>query len=41
MRGLSLKELAGDRRLVIIDKISPTPQAYPRRPGMPKKRPIT
>jgi 16S rRNA (guanine527-N7)-methyltransferase len=41
VKTVDLKELAGDRRLVIIDKVSLTPQAYPRRPGMPKKRPIT
>ena len=41
VKPVDLKELAGGRRLVIIDKVSPTPQAYPRRPGMPKKRPIT
>ena len=30
-----------DRRcLVIIDKISPSPIAYPRRPGVPTKRPL-
>ena len=35
-------ELEGldERYLVIIDKIYPTPEEYPRRPGMPKRRPI-
>lgn len=28
------------RYLLIIDKISPTPDKYPRRPGMPRRRPI-
>lgn len=28
------------RSLVIIEKISPTPEKYPRRPGMAKKRPL-
>lgn len=28
------------RVLVIIDKVSPTPPAYPRRPGIPAKRPL-
>jgi 16S rRNA (guanine527-N7)-methyltransferase len=37
---IDLKELSDGRRLVIIDKISPTPKAYPRRAGMPRKRPI-
>jgi 16S rRNA (guanine527-N7)-methyltransferase len=40
IKAVDLKELAGGRRLVIIDKVSPTPEAYPRRPGMPAKRPI-
>jgi 16S rRNA (guanine527-N7)-methyltransferase len=39
VKPVDLKELV-DRRLVIIDKVSPTPVAYPRRPGMPRKRPI-
>ena len=37
-------ELAGlpeDRSLVVIEKVSPTPEAYPRRPGMPRKRPLS
>lgn len=37
-------ELAGlpeDRSLVIIEKVSPTPEAYPRRPGLPRKRPLS
>ena len=29
-----------DHRLVVIDKIAPTPIAYPRRPGIPAKRPL-
>lgn len=41
VKAIDLKELSRDRRLVIIDKVSATPQAYPRRPGMPHKRPIT
>lgn len=28
------------RALVVVDKVSPTPSAYPRRPGMPAKRPL-
>lgn len=27
--------------LIVIHKIQPTPLAYPRRPGMPNKRPLT
>ncbi|MDD2282538.1 MAG: 16S rRNA (guanine(527)-N(7))-methyltransferase RsmG [Eubacteriales bacterium] len=31
----------GDQRsLVVIDKIRPTPSVYPRRPGMPAKKPL-
>ncbi len=28
------------RQLVVIDKVSPTPAIYPRRAGMPEKRPL-
>ncbi len=28
------------RSLVLIDKVSPTPSKYPRRPGMAKKKPL-
>ncbi|MFZ7104852.1 MAG: 16S rRNA (guanine(527)-N(7))-methyltransferase RsmG [Peptococcaceae bacterium] len=28
------------RCLVVIDKVKPTPEKYPRRPGMPEKRPL-
>jgi len=38
---VELEELPDERQLVIIDKVSPTPQPYPRRPGLPAKRPIT
>jgi len=33
-------EFADARYLVIIDKIYQTPNKYPRRPGVPKRRPI-
>ena len=29
-----------DRTLVVLEKVAPTPERYPRRPGMPAKRPI-
>ncbi len=29
------------RHLVVLEKVSPTPPRYPRRPGMPAKRPLT
>lgn len=30
-----------ERQLIIVKKINTSPQKYPRRPGIPKKRPIT
>lgn len=40
VKPVEIKELNDTRCLVIIDKIGPTPANYPRRPGMPEKRPI-
>ena len=40
MKRVELAELAEERWLIIIDKISPTPPQYPRRPGIPSKRPL-
>ena len=40
VKRVDLAEFEDERWLVIIDKISPTPPQYPRRPGMPNKRPI-
>ena len=37
---VTIPELAGDRKLIAIEKITPTPDKYPRRPGMPAKRPV-
>ena len=37
---VELPGLAETRHLVIIDKVARTPQKYPRRPGMPGKRPL-
>jgi 16S rRNA (guanine527-N7)-methyltransferase len=34
------KMRARDRRLVILQKVRPTPKRYPRRAGMPKQRPL-
>ena len=28
------------RNLIIIDKVAATPQKYPRRPGLPAKKPL-
>ena len=35
-----LRGLAETRHLVVVDKIAPTPKKYPRRPGIPRKRPL-
>ncbi|MCG8402236.1 MAG: 16S rRNA (guanine(527)-N(7))-methyltransferase RsmG [Firmicutes bacterium] len=33
--------ISGDKRAVIvIEKVAPTPEKYPRRPGIPRKRPL-
>ena len=37
---IELDEFTDARYLVIIDKIRMTPGEYPRRPGVPKRRPI-
>lgn len=37
---LELPPLAEPRSLVVIEKIAPTPEKYPRRPGIPSKRPL-
>jgi len=40
VKRVKLAEFTDERRLVIIDKVTPTPQLYPRRPGIPEKRPL-
>jgi len=40
VKRINLEEFTDERQLVIIEKVSPTPQLYPRRPGIPAKRPI-
>lgn len=40
VKKIELEELADDRCLVVIDKVSPTPPKYPRNPGIPAKNPI-
>jgi len=37
---IELAEFSGERWLIVIDKITPTPEAYPRRAGIPQKRPL-
>jgi len=40
IKKIELDEFDDVRYLLIIDKIYPTPSKYPRRPGMPRRRPI-
>jgi 16S rRNA (guanine527-N7)-methyltransferase len=40
IKKIELDEFDDGRYLIIIDKISPTPIKYPRRPGLPRRRPI-
>ena len=40
VKRVNLEEFPDERQLVIIDKVSPTLPQYPRRPGMPAKRPL-
>jgi len=40
VKRIDLTEFSDVRHLVIIDKIDTTPDKYPRRPGIPKKRPL-
>ena len=40
VKRVDLEEFADERYLVVIDKLSPTSPKYPRRPGIPAKRPL-
>jgi len=40
VKRIELPEFADERWLVVIDKVENTPPQYPRRPGVPAKRPI-
>ena len=40
IKKLEMEEFPAERWLIVIDKASPTPEKYPRRPGMPEKRPL-
>ena len=40
IKRIDLEEFDDKRQLIVIDKISPTPRQYPRRPGVPMKRPL-
>ncbi|MCX8126589.1 MAG: 16S rRNA (guanine(527)-N(7))-methyltransferase RsmG, partial [Dehalococcoidia bacterium] len=37
---VTLSELSDGRHLVVIEKTAPAPAKYPRRAGIPQKRPI-
>jgi 16S rRNA (guanine527-N7)-methyltransferase len=37
---VSVPHLEANRHLVVVKKINPTPEQYPRRPGIPAKKPI-
>ena len=40
VKRVKLQDLPSERYLVIIDKVRRTPDAYPRRVGIPSKRPV-
>lgn len=40
LRRIALPGVAEDRYLVVIDKVAATPEKYPRRVGIPRKRPL-
>lgn len=40
IKSIDLPEFTDPRWLLVIDKISATPQLYPRRPGVPSKKPL-
>jgi len=40
VKRVDLPAFPDERYLVVIDKLSPTPEQYPRRPGLPAKRPL-
>ncbi|HHX44002.1 MAG TPA: 16S rRNA (guanine(527)-N(7))-methyltransferase RsmG [Chloroflexi bacterium] len=40
VKSLAHEALPPGRTLVVIDKVARTPEAYPRRPGIPSKRPL-
>ncbi len=40
VKSVELEELPPGRTLVVIDKVAKTPEEYPRRTGIPSKRPL-
>lgn len=41
VQALVLPFSAEERRLVLVEKTAPTPPIYPRRPGVPEKKPLS
>ena len=41
VRTVDLEEFSDERQLVVINKELATPELYPRRPGIPSKRPLS
>ncbi len=41
VKTVQLPRLEGVRHLVVVEKVAATPQKYPRRPGIPAKRPLS
>ena len=41
VRAVRLPGADDERHLVVVQKVTPTPPQYPRRPGIPAKRPLT
>lgn len=40
VKRIELAKFTGERYLVVVDKVAPTPDDYPRRPGIPGKKPL-
>ncbi|RMF02921.1 MAG: 16S rRNA (guanine(527)-N(7))-methyltransferase RsmG [Chloroflexi bacterium] len=40
IRPVDISGLDGERHLIVLQKTKPTPAPYPRRPGLPAKKPI-
>ena len=41
VKRVAAAHMNGDRALVVLDKVGATPSKFPRRPGMPAKRPLS
>ena len=40
VRRVFVPDLEDERALIVVEKVTPTPKQYPRRPGEPRKNPI-